>query len=103
MTTKEAANTYDKPAESADIKEPNLYKVIIYNDDFTTQDFVVEILVRVFQKPPREAVEIMWQVHSEGSGIAGIFSYDIAASRVRKAHQLARSADYPLHLQYEPV
>lgn len=103
MSIRETADTCDKPVDSEHLKEPGLYKVVIYNDDYTTQDFVVEILVQVFQKPPREAVEIMWQIHSEGVGIAGVFPYDIAASRVRKAHQLARSADYPLHLQCEPV
>ncbi|MGL4524670.1 MAG: ATP-dependent Clp protease adaptor ClpS [Spirochaetia bacterium] len=103
MKTTKIAEACDELKETEQIKEPGMYKVIAYNDDDTSQDFVVELLVRIFQKPPREAVELMWKIHTEGSAIIGVFTYDMASSLVRKAHQLARSADFPLRLEYEPA
>ena len=81
---------------------PRHYKVIIHNDDFTTMDFVVKILVEVFYKPESEATTIMLAVHEQGQGLVGIYSYDMAVSMTNKATSLAREAGYPLRITYEP-
>ena len=85
-----------------DLREPRRYKVIIYNDDFTTMDFVVEVLTTVFFKSEEEAEALMLCVHESGSAVVGVYSYDIAKSKVRKATMLARSHDFPLRLECKP-
>ena len=72
------------------LKEPRRYKVVIYNDDFTTMDFVVKVLTTVFFKSEAEAETLMMSVHKSGSAVVGIYSYDIALSKVRKATDMAR-------------
>lgn len=86
-----------------EIKKPRMYKVIIYNDDYTTMDFVVEVLVRVFSKSVPEAVKIMFNVHRKGSGVAGIYSYDIAATKIKQTQNMATESGYPLKLTMEGV
>lgn len=81
---------------------PKHYKVIIYNDDFTTMDFVVKLLVDVFYKTESEATVIMLSVHEHGKGVVGIYSYDMAVSLVRRATAMARDAGFPLRIGYEP-
>jgi len=82
--------------------EPRRYKVTIYNDDFTTMEFVVKILIEVFFKPKVEAEALMLQVHHSDKAVVGIYSYDIAVSKVTKATVMAREAGFPLRLTYEP-
>jgi ATP-dependent Clp protease adaptor protein ClpS len=88
--------------QRTDLREPRRYKVIIYNDDFTTMEFVVKILVTVFFKSEAEAETLMLQVHHSDKAVVGIYSYDIAISKVNKATQMARDEGYPLRLTYEP-
>jgi len=76
--------------------EPPMYKVILLNDDYTTMDFVVTVLKQVFRKKDSEAQQVMMEVHSKGSGIAGIFTKDIAETKISKTHQLARQSEFPL-------
>ena len=83
-------------AESEKYGFPPDYKVILLNDDFTTKEFVVEILTQVFQKTMEEAVEIMEKVHKSGRGVAGVYTIDVAFSRVRLTHLLAKKRNYPL-------
>ena len=78
------------------------YKVVIYNDDFTTMDFVVKILTTVFFKSTIEAEALMMSVHKSGSAVVGIYSYDIALSKVRKATDMAREEGFPLKLTVLP-
>lgn len=85
-----------------DIKEPRRYKVIIYNDDFTTMECVVKILVEVFFKSETEAETLMLQVHHADKAVVGIYSYDVATSKVRKATMMAREEGFPLRLITEP-
>ena len=85
-----------------DQREPRRYKVTIYNDDFTTMEFVVTILVQVFLKSESEAEALMLQVHHSDKAVVGIYSYDVATSKVRKATNMAREAGYPLRLTVEP-
>lgn len=81
---------------------PRHYKVIIYNDDFTPMDFVVQLLIDVFLKPRSEAVAIMLAVHEQGQMVVGIYGLDMAVSMVRRATDMARAEGYPLRLAYEP-
>lgn len=83
-------------------KEPPMYQVIIFNDDFTTKEFVVEILVWVFHKGIGEATELMWRVHRKGSGVAGIYPLEIAETKVATVVALAREYEFPLRLSIEP-
>ena len=88
--------------QRTDLREPRRYKVIIYNDDFTTMEFVVMILKQVFLKSEEEAEALMLQVHHSDKAVVGIYSYDIAVSKVNKATQMAREEGFPLRLTYEP-
>jgi ATP-dependent Clp protease adaptor protein ClpS len=85
-----------------DLKEPRRYKVTIYNDDFTTMEFVIKVLTQVFFKSAQEAEQLMLQVHHADKAVVGIYTYDIAVSKVRRATQMARDEGYPLRLTYEP-
>ncbi len=82
-------------------KEPALYKVVLLNDDYTTMDFVMQVLETVFQKSPAEAYRIMMHVHLNGSGIAGVYPWEIAETKVETVTALAREAEYPLRAAIE--
>lgn len=84
-----------------EIREPRLYRVILCNDDYTTMDFVIEILTRVFHKPAAEATRIMLDVHKKGKGLCGIYTYDIATTKIDRVHQLARKREFPLKCSLE--
>lgn len=84
-------------------KVPKQYKVVMYNDDFTPMDFVVEILMGIFGKQEAEAVTLMYQIHQEGSAIVGTYTYDIAKTRENMATIAAREEGYPLRVLTEEV
>ena len=88
--------------QRTDIREPRRYTVTIYNDDFTTMEFVVKLLVEVFFKSEAEAETLMMTVHHSQKAVVGIYTYDIAVSKVQKATRMAREAGFPLRLSYEP-
>lgn len=88
--------------QRTDIREPQRYKVYIHNDDFTTMDFVVKILMTVFFKSKAEAEALMLRVHHSDKALVGVYTYDIAVSKVRKATQMARDEGFPLRLTYQP-
>ncbi|GAB6169923.1 ATP-dependent Clp protease adaptor ClpS [Clostridium carnis] len=83
------------------IKKPKHFKVIMHNDDFTTMEFVVAILIDIFRKNIEEANKIMIDVHKSGIGIAGIYPYDIAVTKVSKAMTLAKKEGFPFKLTVE--
>ena len=85
-----------------DLREPRRFKVTIYNDDFTTMEFVVKVLTQVFFKSEAEAEALMLQVHHSEKAVVGIYSYDVATSMVRKATNMAREEGFPLRLTVEP-
>jgi ATP-dependent Clp protease adaptor protein ClpS len=87
--------------EETEIREPKIYRVILHNDHYTTMEFVVEILVKIFHKPSVEATQIMLDVHRRGSGNCGVYSLDIARTKVSQVHALARQHDFPLRCSYE--
>jgi len=78
------------------VKKPQLYKVILLNDDYTTMDFVVDILVKVFNKESREAIRIMLNVHKQGRGVCGVYTYDVAVSKTNTVGRLAQMHEFPL-------
>lgn len=82
-------------------KKPELYKVVLLNDDYTTMDFVIQVLEDVFQKPPAEAYRIMMHVHVQGRGIAGVYPWEIAETKADTVAALAKDAQYPLRAAVE--
>jgi ATP-dependent Clp protease adaptor protein ClpS len=78
------------------LQKPPLYKVLLHNDDFTTMEFVVFILVQVFHKSEDEAIRIMLAVHHQGVGVAGVYTYEVAETKVNQVLNLAKAHEYPL-------
>ena len=82
-------------------KRPSLFRVLLHNDDYTTQEFVVWVLMTVFHHDEAKATEIMLHVHLNGLGVAGIYPRELAEARVSKVDQLARAHEYPLRTSME--
>ncbi|MFN0110883.1 MAG: ATP-dependent Clp protease adaptor ClpS [Blastocatellia bacterium] len=78
------------------LQKPPLYKVILHNDNYTTMEFVVFVLMDVFLHSENEAIRIMLQVHNQGVGVAGVFTFEIAETKVAKVAVLAEESEYPL-------
>ena len=89
--------------EDEKLKEPRDYAVILLNDDYTTREFVVEILKLIFHKNHQEATRIMLNVHRRGRGSAGVYTRDIALTKVNQVHELARQYEFPLMCVVEEV
>ena len=96
--TPDKAGSLSEPGVGTEqeIREPKMYRVILHNDDYTTMDFVIEVLISIFNKPAADATRIMLDVHQRGKGVCGVYTYDIAATRVNRVHQLARMREFPL-------
>jgi ATP-dependent Clp protease adaptor protein ClpS len=96
----------DRIQEDTQIEErvdhPRLWKVLLHNDDFTTQEFVVWVLESIFHLPSAEAFAIMMHVHQQGVGVAGLFTRDVAETKVKATQQLAEQHEYPLLVTIEP-
>jgi ATP-dependent Clp protease adaptor protein ClpS len=84
-----------------ELKEPEMWNVILHNDDYTTKLFVVEVLTTVFQKSVMEATKLMMFVHKNGKGVVGTFTYDLAQTKVARVHQMAKKRDFPLRCSLE--
>jgi len=84
------------------LRHPRMWRVLLHNDDYTTQEFVVWVLETVFQKPRAEAFSIMMNVHRSGLGLAGVFTHDVAQTKVKKTQQLAEEHEFPLLVTMEP-
>ena len=82
--------------EKEKLKEPKEYAVVLLNDNYTTREFVVEILMIVFHKNPAEAKSIMLNVHNKGRGVVGTYTWDIAQTKANQVHSIAKQYDYPL-------
>ena len=85
------------------ISEPRLYRVILHNDHYTTMEFVIEVLIKIFHKPAAEATRIMFEVHKKGQGVCGVYTYDIAGTKVSQVMQLARRLSFPLKCSCEEI
>lgn len=98
------ANGQNELNERSDLRlsEPRKYKVVMHNDDFTTMEFVVMVLVTVFRKELQSAIRLMQSIHVSGSAVAGVYSHDIALSKIRKATEMARAEGFPLRLTAQP-
>ena len=83
------------------IKEPSLYKVVLLNDDYTPMQFVVDVLETLFTKSPAEAYRVMMQVHLNGRGIAGVYPWEVAETKVDALVTIAREQGHPLHATIE--
>ena len=89
--------------ERVEIKNetPKLFNVILLNDDYTTMEFVIQILETLFQKSPAEAYRIMMHVHRNGRGLAGVYTWEVAETKVEQVTSLSREAGYPLRATIE--
>ena len=85
------------------LKKPPLYKVLLHNDDYTTMEFVVWVLQAVFNMPEEEAIQVMLNVHMQGVGVAGIYTYEVAEMKVEKTAAMAREHEFPLLCTMEAV
>lgn len=94
---KEDVATRERPK----VARPRRFRVILFNDDYTTQQFVVEILETIFRKSPAEATQIMLKVHREGRGVAGVYPHDVAETKILLVHEAARGAGFPLRAASE--
>lgn len=99
LTTPQLDNATGKKQHRA---KPNLFKVFMHNDDYTTMDFVIEILQSIFHKESAEATFIMLQIHRRGLALCGLYPFEIAETKVAKVHKQARSAGFPLRCTLEP-
>ncbi len=97
--------TVSKPesAVEEELREPPMYRVVLHNDNYTTMDFVVEVLRSVFNKNVIEATKIMLDVHKKGKGIVGVYTYDIASTKIGQVRSLAREREFPLLCTMEEV
>jgi ATP-dependent Clp protease adaptor protein ClpS len=84
-------------------KKPPMYKVLLHNDDYTTREFVVWVLQTVFHKNESDAIAIMSHVHNTGIGVAGVYTFEVAETKVTKTMHLAKAQQFPLQLSIEPT
>ena len=84
------------------LKKPRMYRVLLMNDDYTPMEFVVTILRKIFRLTEEQSVQIMLKVHTEGSGVCGVFTAEVAETRVREVLALAREHQHPLKCTMEP-
>ena len=94
--------------EGVDVKErtrvarPRRFQVLLHNDDYTTMDFVVHVLASIFRKDRTEAVRIMLEVHHQGIGVAGVYTREVAESRIKRVHRNAKESGMPLRCSMQP-
>jgi len=79
-----------------ELQEPQMFKVLLHNDDYTSMDFVVEVLMDIFHKNHSQAEQIMLQIHEKGKAVCGVYTYEIAQMKVEQVRQLAKRNEFPL-------
>ena len=99
------ASGQTKPSvgSQTETRQPPLFKVLMHNDDYTTMEFVVEVLQAVFHKPATEANRIMLHIHFKGLGMCGVFPFEVAETKVARVHAMARAQGYPLRCTLDCV
>ena len=102
MSTDPREFTLTQARVEPQLERPRMWRVLLHNDDFTTQDFVVWVLESIFQKPHAEAFAIMLSVHQSGMGVAGVFTHDVADTKVKATERLAEEHEFPLLATMEP-
>ena len=100
MADRQHGNSVLAP-ERAKIRPPRMYKVILFNDDYTTMDFVIEVLQRFFAMNRERAMQIMLKVHNEGSAVCGVYSLDVAETKVTQVSGFAKQHGHPLRCAME--
>ena len=89
--------------EDTETRQPDEYRVMLLNDDFTTMECVVAVIMSVFHRDLFEATRIMLDVHKKGKGLVGTYTYDIAATKISRVHTMARENGFPLKCTMEKV
>ncbi|MFH2108420.1 MAG: ATP-dependent Clp protease adapter ClpS [Chrysiogenia bacterium] len=87
--------------DQSELRPPPMYRVILHNDHYTTMEFVIDVLVKIFHKSASEATHITLDIHHSGSGLCGVYSYDIARTKVSQVQRLARAQEFPLKCTFE--
>ena len=95
------SETQDEVKTDKKVKEPSLYRVLLHNDDYTTMEFVVEILMHIFHKTIEDATRIMLNVHEKGVGVCGVYTFEVSETKVDTVHNLARDHGFPLKCSME--
>ena len=101
MSPFSSSDSRTAPAVDVKAREPRRYRVLLHNDDYTTMEFVVEVLVSIFRKTPDEAMAIMLAVHEQGLGSCGVYTEEVAETKVGQVHDRARKAGFPLRCSME--
>jgi ATP-dependent Clp protease adaptor protein ClpS len=96
------SNVVTESKPQTKLKRPTLYKVLLHNDNYTTREFVVAVLKEVFHKSETEAVQIMLHVHYNGVGVAGVYTFEVAETKIRTVEAAAQENGFPLRLSMEP-
>ena len=96
-----ATNTDLALMEETQLKYPNKYKVLILNDDYTSMEFVINILIKIFHKSYEEAQNIMLEVHEKEKGVCGVYTHEIAETKIMQVHKNARDSGFPLRAEME--
>ncbi len=96
------AGTITKVKPEVKLKRPRLYRVLLHNDDYTTREFVVQVLHIVFHLSEQDAIRVMLHVHNNGVGVAGIFTREVAETKIQRTERMAREQEFPLRLSMEP-
>ena len=91
-----ATNTDLETKEKVKIKYPKKYKVLLLNDDYTSMDFVIDVLITIFHKSYEESEKIMLEIHEKEKGICGIYTHEIAETKIMQVHKKARDNGFPL-------
>lgn len=91
-----------RPKADRKVAKPPMWKVLLHNDDYTTRDFVVWILQGIFHRSEADAVAIMMHVHQSGVGLAGVYTHDVAETKVEQVRALAKKNEFPLLCTMEP-
>ena len=104
MSTRSDASesTLTETRKEEKLQAPRMWRVLLHNDDYTTQDFVVWVLETIFHKPHPEAFTIMMSVHRSGLGVAGVYTHDVAETKLKTTRQLAEQHEFPLLVTMEP-
>ncbi|MBA3006277.1 MAG: ATP-dependent Clp protease adapter ClpS [Proteobacteria bacterium] len=89
--------------DKEEIREPSLYKALLHNDDYTSMEFVVSILENIFDKSTSVATKIMLDVHQQGVGVAGVYTWEICETKIELVHHLARKNGFPLRCSMEKI
>ena len=101
MSPFSSSDSQSDSSTDLEVREPRRYRVLLHNDDYTTMEFVVEVLVSIFRKTSDEAMAIMLTVHERGLGSCGVYTEEVAETKVAQVHDRARKAGFPLRCSME--